>query len=229
MKKRNNRFIDGRCLKKYYCKDCGKKISVSSGFYGNGRCRRCQGKRRSKFIRGENCSAYKDGRTLKRYYCIKCGKEINVDTFLYGSKLCRSCVQKGERNPNFKKKHSKKHRERISKSLKKFLENPENHPNWQGGISFEPYSPEFNEQLKEQIRKRDNYTCQLCGMTEEEHLIVIGTNLPVHHIDYNKKNCNEDNLIALCNYCHLRTNYNRNYWKDYFKQKIFDVLEMKGK
>jgi len=38
---------------------------------------------------------------------------------------------------------------------------------------------------------------------------------PVHHIDYNKKNCNLDNLITLCINCHAKTNYNREYWKEY--------------
>ena len=33
----------------------------------------------------------------------------------------------------------------------------EKHPMWQGGISFEPYTKDFTNYLKEQIRKRDNY------------------------------------------------------------------------
>ncbi len=94
------------------------------------------------------------------------------------------------------------------------------------GIPYEgkrAYSEEWTQKLKESIRQRDNYTCQLCGMTEEENLIVYGRDLEVHHIDYNKKNCIEDNLISLCLHCHRRTNYNRNYWIDYFinfKQKV---------
>lgn len=32
------RFIDGRTLKKYYCKVCNEEITRSSGFYGNGLC-----------------------------------------------------------------------------------------------------------------------------------------------------------------------------------------------
>jgi 5-methylcytosine-specific restriction endonuclease McrA len=93
-------------------------------------------------------------------------------------------------------------------------------PNWQGGIGKEPYSSEFTEELKESIRKRDNYECQNCGMTEEEHLIVIGYSLCVHHIDYNKHNCKEDNLITLCNGCNVRANYNRKYWQSYYTDKI---------
>jgi len=32
----------------------------------------------------------------------------------------------------------------------------ENHPNWKGGVSFDPYCHKFNNQLKERIRNRDN-------------------------------------------------------------------------
>jgi len=89
----------------------------------------------------------------------------------------------------------------------------ENNPNWKGGISFEPYAPEFNKQLKELIRQRDGYKCQLCGMPECENI----RKLDIHHIDYIKKNCLPDNLIALCNSCNAKVNFNRDYWTEYFK------------
>lgn len=44
----------------------------------------------------------------------------------------------------------------------------EKHPGWQGGKSFEPYTTEFNRQLKDLIRLRDGYRCQLCGVPEAE-------------------------------------------------------------
>ena len=84
---------------------------------------------------------------------------------------------------------------------------------WLGGISFEPYSPEFNKWLKEQIRQRDNFTCQLCG------LIQSGRKHPVHHIDYNKKNSIPNNLITLCKKCHAKTNSKREYWINFFQHK----------
>jgi len=90
------------------------------------------------------------------------------------------------------------------------------HSQWQGGISFEPYGIEFNSKLKKQIRKRDNYSCQECGYTEKK----LGYILSIHHIDYDKKNCEENNLISLCNNCHSQTNFNRNDWTNYFNKKI---------
>jgi len=84
---------------------------------------------------------------------------------------------------------------------------------WKGGISFEPYGIEFNKKLREQIRKRDNYTCQ--GMNC--YAVQNGKKFPVHHCDYDKKNNKSINLITLCHSCHGKTNLNREYWESYFK------------
>lgn len=91
-----------------------------------------------------------------------------------------------------------------------------NNPNWRGGISKFPYSFKFTIELKEIIRQRDNFTCQYCGMTEEEHLKKYNKILYVHHIDYDKENCKEDNLITLCSICNSKVNYNRDYYYAYF-------------
>ena len=87
---------------------------------------------------------------------------------------------------------------------------------WQGGKSFEPYSSEFNNTLKRKIRKRDKYTCQECGFTEEQLGYILG----IHHIDYNKKNNNSNNLISLCKSCHSKTNWGRKKWTQYYQNKI---------
>ena len=80
----------------------------------------------------------------------------------------------------------------------------EGNPNWQGGKSFEPYPPEFNKRLKEQIRKRDNYKCQWCSITQKEHIEKYNQRLPIHHIDGDKKNCKPENLVALCHSCNVK-------------------------
>ena len=94
--------------------------------------------------------------------------------------------------------------------------------NWKDGKSFEPYGLKFNNQLKEQIRQRDNFRCQQCFRHQYE--LRTKTNkkykLHIHHIDYDKQNNNPNNLISLCRNCHLQTNFKRKDWQDYFKQKI---------
>lgn len=89
----------------------------------------------------------------------------------------------------------------------------EKNGNWQGGSSRKPYPFNFDEELKELIRKRDNYLCQECGMSEIEN----GRKLDIHHIDYNKMDCDPNNLITLCRVCNCRVNGNREYWEKYFK------------
>jgi len=60
--------------------------------------------------------------------------------------------------------------------------------------------------LSRQIRNRNNQKCELCDATngkphwKTESIVV----LTVHHIDGNRTNNSEQNLIALCQRCHLR-------------------------
>jgi len=104
---------------------------------------------------------------------------------------------------------------KCSYELKSILYKKENNPCWKGGISSEPYPFEFNDQLKKQVRYRDNYVCQNCNKTQEEN----NKALCVHHIDYNKDNLELSNLISLCASCHTKTNHDRDYWKNVLKLK----------
>ena len=84
-----------------------------------------------------------------------------------------------------------------------------NHPQWKGGISFEPYCHKFNTQLKEEIRAAFGYKCYLCPHIQN------GKKLSIHHVDYDKNDiCNGKiwPLIPLCTKCHAKTNHNRWYW-----------------
>jgi len=97
--------------------------------------------------------------------------------------------------------HSKESRRRISEG-----HIGEKNSAWKGGKSFEPYPLYWTNALKKSIRERDNNTCQLCFKEGKA----------VHHMDYNKKNCNPENLITLCQGCHLKTNENREKWIKFF-------------
>jgi len=93
-----------------------------------------------------------------------------------------------------------------------------NNPNWRGGVSFELYSENWTDNLKESIRERDNYICQECGMHQDED----NKKLDIHHIDYNKYNLNPSNLITLCRSCHAKTNFNREHWFKYFNENVYE-------
>lgn len=90
---------------------------------------------------------------------------------------------------------SSKHRSAIGDSVRGF-----NHWNWQGGKSFDPYCPLFDNELKNEIRNRDNRVCVLCGKPE----ILNGRRLDVHHIDGDKmQGCSSRQwyLASLCRSC----------------------------
>jgi len=87
--------------------------------------------------------------------------------------------------------------------------------NWIIDRSLKSYPVNWTNTLKRSIRERDRYTCQLCSKQQEEKIFDI------HHIDYNKNNCNPNNLITLCRSCHMKTNGSRNKWVEYFTNKKY--------
>jgi len=86
------------------------------------------------------------------------------------------------------------------------------------GIPYElrEYPSIFSNDLKEKIRERDDRKCQLCGKLEYH----CENKLTIHHIDYDKKNNKECNLITLCVGCNTKVNTKRDYWESYFKEKM---------
>jgi len=91
-----------------------------------------------------------------------------------------------------------------------------NRNNWQGGLSLLIYPSSFTEELKEHIRTRDGHLCQKCGVPQCECVRA----LDVHHIDYDRMNCSESNLISLCHTCNLRVNANKGYWTNFFQELL---------
>jgi hypothetical protein len=85
---------------------------------------------------------------------------------------------------------------------------------WLGGTTDKPYSTDYTLSLRENIRKRDSFTCKECG---ERNSRVV------HHIDYNKLNSSSKNLITLCDICHGKTGINRKYWTKYFNNLMESI------
>lgn len=78
------------------------------------------------------------------------------------------------------------------------------------------YGHEFTNELKMKIRKRDYFTCAVCKKKQSVH---------VHHIDYDKFNNIESNLITLCHSCHNKTNSprKRNSWTLFFENYMTET------
>ncbi len=89
-----------------------------------------------------------------------------------------------------------------------------NNPNWRGGSARAPYPNSFSQKKKEEIILLHNNRCVMCGIDRATALSLgHGCGLAIHHIDYNKQNSENKNLIPLCNICHGKVHYNRNKWK----------------
>lgn len=91
---------------------------------------------------------------------------------------------------------------------------------WKGFVGKHPeYHEDWTEELKQEIKDRDNNKCQNpdCSHEVEE--------LTVHHVNYNKNICKPKNLITLCISCNVKANTNRRYWKSFY-QKV--MREMYG-
>lgn len=83
-----------------------------------------------------------------------------------------------------------------------------------GSGSQSLYPKEWTYTLRQSIKRRDNFTCYVCQ--DEENIVAYH----VHHIDYDKQNCCESNLITLCFSCHMKTNRDREQWQKFFEDNI---------
>jgi len=115
------------------------------------------------------------------------------------------------------KKLSNDHKRKIGASVKQRWDSGEfesihvgeNNPRWKGGIKFLVYPKEFNEKLRRMIRSRDNHECQCCNKN-----LYRSRYGHVHHIDGDKQNNNERNLVLVCASCHNAIHNKKNITSD---------------
>jgi len=86
-----------------------------------------------------------------------------------------------------------------------------NNPAWQGGIASLPYAYGWGPELKREVMERDGRRCRNPGCRK------TARRLAVHHIDYNKMNCDPSNLITLCTSCNARANTDRKLYVEFYK------------
>lgn len=212
-------FCSKNCSKKFKskkkeveCKECGKKmlkrpskINEENNF--------CSLKCSSKYMRNRievKCSECGEffhkvpSEVSDRNFCSKkCQKEN------YSKKItvkCQVCASEIERSPSH-----------IGDTVfcsydceGEWISNNrsgENNPRWKGGKE-RYYGPNWT-QISEQVRARDDYKCQRCGVKQKE----LDRKLDVHHknklkdfkvdgsINFNEAN-NKENLISYCRSCH---------------------------
>ena len=200
-------YKGGRSCKSI-CLDCGSKVHR----IGSKRCKKCW----VIYYRGSNHHGWKGGWPK----CVDCGKKISRSNITGRCSKCLGIFYRAHpsENPHYAILWTDAMRERAS------IAHRGKKSSWYiHGEGNEPYLPEFNKILKEKIRRRDGHKCMLCGITEHDHIKETGKVLSIHHIDYDKKNNNEHNLITLCTKCNLKVNKNIEYWIEYFTRAISSI------
>lgn len=222
------------------CQECGKMykdlrphISISHDIS----CQDYKEKYNQKLIRKltlmNDFVAKKKKEVIKT--CLTCGKEfiVNEDntnpseycsqscayesfSIEKESRDCENCGDQFETMPRSEKRFCS-YKCSAEDTMSKRDLNLASNPNWRGGKSFEPYTSDFTEKLKEEIRNRDQRRCKICGKEEKEEIKDRSKKLQIHHIDYEKSNCKKENLISLCSVCHGYTNFKREEWEDILK------------
>jgi hypothetical protein len=129
---------------------------------------------------------------------------------------------KGEINPNYGSKRSIESCKKMSESHKG-LQTGKNNPAWKGGISFEPYCPKFNKDLRNRVRLFWENKCgnPECNKSQDE----LNEKLSVHHVHYDKLVCCNDKpvmLIPLCRNCHGKTNHDRERYERIYEKLIYN-------
>lgn len=204
-------------------------------------CPYCQ--KEFEYIRSQELSycskkcAYAAAKKIK--HCIRCGKIITQR----GRKYCDDCIKIRRKELGEDSKiriktecgYCHKELEVIPAKLKsgKYvycdkncmaahyseIYTGENSPTWKWGKR--KYTGRWLH-FRNEARLRDNYTCQICGVTENDW----HKQLDVHHIrNYryfdNKTQANQiDNLVCLCNKCHSFVHSKQNVNKIYIDDKI---------
>jgi hypothetical protein len=188
------------------CKICNKKITTGSKL---GMCASCSSQKRwqSPEEHEKHSKALKDKPKSKEHIENMRKARIGKPSGMLGKKHTEESRDKMSKSHKGKKRspHSKKTIEKIS---------GKNSVHYIHGQSKSSYSKEFTPELKNSIKERDNLTCQnpKCNCTQEQHLEKYNLSLEIHHIDYDRYNCEKTNLITLCKQCNISANYNRDYF-----------------
>lgn len=193
---------------KWKCIDCNKPVLRKRK-----RCRECNKKNlsiRGKYVRTEKHREIMRQRMIGRdLYWLRGKKRPEHSKYLKKWWADRPEERQKAKERMLLLTQDKNYLKKLSDLL-----SGEKNPNWKNGLSKKPYK-HFYQKLKDKIRKRDNYTCQLCNKTEKE----LGYRLSVNHIDFNKENSNENNLNCLCKRCNSLINFEREKWTKYFQEK----------
>jgi len=201
------------------CQCCGKNFLVPYGERDRMYCgRSCQAK-----------SIKKEKLLIKTSICLECNEEFNhYSERKYCSIDCSASASSklriGENNPSFLNDEEKEKghcprcdkdffygRKNLHKGQKRIycsLNCSKNGDNRKNIIkSNKPTYPREFRKIKSIIKNREGHKCIMCDSND---------NLEVHHINYDKQDCSDSNLVTLCKRCHTLTHHERSFWEQVF-------------
>lgn len=166
-------------------------------------------KKMSEAQRGEKNHGF--GKRLSEEHKKKIGRHMSEER---KKKISLALTGKlvGIKNPFYGRHHSEETKKKIRQNhLGK--QTGELNPNWRDGASHKEYCPIFySEEFRDIIRYRDNSICLTPGCNSA----TPSKSIHIHHIDYDKKNCDLRNLICVCKSCNSKANFNREWYKELY-------------
>lgn len=143
-------------------------------------------------------------------------QKLRERTFSDETRAKMSAAKKGKPSPFKGIPKSEEHKQKLRAAMLGKNSGKDSYL-WKGGTSFEPYCVKFSRKFKERVRYFFGNTCVECGAPPN------GKKLIVHHVNFDKMSCCNDTIplfVPLCNSCHAKTNFNREYWEDHFTDLI---------
>lgn len=201
-----------KTARRYYCKICKHEINFNTALYGQGMCNACANKLIATNKRIDKKYNNFEQMLKYKYNILKLStRELATDFQCGQATILRYLKEYNIKTRNCKEATKIRMTSDVMREKLSLIKGGTGIP-----YEYSGYFINFSSELKTKIRKRDNHTCQICGIPQN----LCDRKLDVHHIDYDKQNCDEDNLISLCRNCHIKTNGNRSFWTQHLKEQI---------
>jgi len=232
--------------KEGYCKcGCGKMVRVNfiSGHNRRGKKNSDYQKRVMSILQSGDNNVSKRPEVKEKMRLAKLGKKFSEEhkrklsisnsgknNGFYGKKHSLETIEAMKKKKIGSKVHSEEHKKNMSLKFSG-INNPSKRKDvrikiscwhqgiteeqWNGFLTENKYCDVWNDrEYREDILERDNHRCQNPDCWNNSKRIAR------HHINYDKKDCNPNNLIILCTSCNSRANANRDYWESKYSELV---------
>ena len=194
-------YINAGIKMEFRCTEKHEFEANWSNFQGGQRCPVCAGIRQRKTIE-----------EVRKYVEEQCYELLSKEYINAGIKMEFRCTEKHEFKMTWDM-FQQGCRCPICAYINKVGSNS---PNWKGGITKDPYCEIWGiKDFKEMIKARDGYKCM------NPCCLGRGTRIDVHHINYNKLDCDKKNLISICNSCNPAANKDREWHQAWYQAIMY--------